>query len=125
MTGPVKSRRRNIGSGFRPSARRGPIRPANQRPHGGNYGCSRRRTDRRLPLRLAGTDLDPDQSRRDAASGLDRIEIAYLSAAALAIFKQARSPIAVISPSETFHIKDASTDSQTGSSIGTSSVLRA
>jgi len=40
----------------------------------------------------------------------NRIEIAYLSAEALRIFKTTRSQIAVISPGEPFHIKDAGRD---------------
>lgn len=35
----------------------------------------------------------------------DRIEVAYLSAAALASFKERRSPIAVISPGEPLHLR--------------------
>lgn len=40
----------------------------------------------------------------------DRIEIAYLSTAALRTFRTVTSPIAVISPGEPFHIKDAGAD---------------
>ncbi len=40
----------------------------------------------------------------------DRIEIAYLSVAALQTFKSQPSKIAVISPGEPFHIKDAGKD---------------
>jgi predicted nucleotidyltransferase len=40
----------------------------------------------------------------------DRIEIAYLSAAALQTFKSHPSKIAIISPGEPFHIKDAGKD---------------
>jgi predicted nucleotidyltransferase len=39
-----------------------------------------------------------------------RIEIAYMSLAALRTFKTQRSPIAIISPGEPFHIKDAGHD---------------
>lgn len=40
----------------------------------------------------------------------DRIEVAYLSVTALRTFRSGRSPIAVISPGEPFHIKDAGRD---------------
>lgn len=40
----------------------------------------------------------------------DRIELAYISTAALATFRTQRSPIAVISPGEPFNIKDAGLD---------------
>lgn len=40
----------------------------------------------------------------------DRIEIAYLSVAALRTFKSQKSQIAVISPGEPFHIKEAGKD---------------
>ena len=37
----------------------------------------------------------------------DRVEVAYLSAAALRTFRSVRSPIAVISPGEPFHVTEA------------------
>jgi hypothetical protein len=37
----------------------------------------------------------------------DRVEVAYLSAAALGTFRSERSPIAVISPGEPFHMSEA------------------
>lgn len=37
----------------------------------------------------------------------DRVEVAYLSVAALKTFREKRSPIAVISPGEPFNLKDA------------------
>jgi predicted nucleotidyltransferase len=40
----------------------------------------------------------------------DRIEIAYLSENALKTFKTQRSQIAIISPGEPFHVKDAGID---------------
>ena len=40
----------------------------------------------------------------------ERIEIAYMSLHALRTFKTERSPIAIISPGEPFHIKDAGND---------------
>lgn len=40
----------------------------------------------------------------------DRVEVAYLSQQALRTFRTARSPIAIISPGEPFHIKDAGKD---------------
>src|SRR4029079_15348505 len=40
----------------------------------------------------------------------DRIEIAYLSVAALQTFKSRTSKIAIISPGEPFHIKEAGKD---------------
>jgi len=71
-------------------------------------------------LAVTRVDLDADQlDRLDAAHGrieqrypawVDRIEIAYLSTTALATFRQIRSPIAVISPGEPLHIKDAGGD---------------
>lgn len=71
-------------------------------------------------LAITRTDLDGDQLANLATlhhrlvqthpSWEDRIEIAYLSARALRTFKTARSPIAVISPGEPFHVKDAGRD---------------
>jgi hypothetical protein len=40
----------------------------------------------------------------------DRIEIAYLSAGALKMFKSRTSKIAIISPGEPFHVKEAGND---------------
>ena len=40
----------------------------------------------------------------------DRVEVAYLSAAALRTFRSVRSPIAVISPGEPFHMSEAGRD---------------
>lgn len=40
----------------------------------------------------------------------DRVEVAYISVAALRTFRSERSPMAVISPGEPFHMKDAGTD---------------
>lgn len=40
----------------------------------------------------------------------DRIEIAYLATAALATFRTQSSPIAIISPGEPFHLKEAGKD---------------
>ncbi len=40
----------------------------------------------------------------------DRIEIAYMSVQALRTFKTQRSPIAIISPGEPFHVKEAEND---------------
>jgi hypothetical protein len=40
----------------------------------------------------------------------DRVEVAYLSAAALRTFRSERSPIAVISPGEPFHLTEAGSE---------------
>jgi len=40
----------------------------------------------------------------------DRVEVAYLSAAALRTFRSVRSPIAVISPGEPFHMTEAGSE---------------
>lgn len=47
---------------------------------------------------------------RDNPEWEDRVEVAYLSVAALRSFRSQTSPIAVISPGEPFHMKDAGTD---------------
>ncbi len=44
---------------------------------------------------------------RDNPGWDDRVEVAYLSLKALRTFRSERSPIAVISPGEPFHMKDA------------------
>lgn len=44
---------------------------------------------------------------RDNPGWEDRVEVAYLSAAALITFRSERSPIAVISPGEPFHMTEA------------------
>jgi predicted nucleotidyltransferase len=40
----------------------------------------------------------------------DRVEVAYLAREALATFRTRRSPIAIVSPGEPFHVKDAGKD---------------
>lgn len=47
---------------------------------------------------------------RDHPEWEDRIEVAYLSVTALRTFRSKRSPMAVITPGEPFHMKDAGTD---------------
>ncbi len=47
---------------------------------------------------------------RDNPGWEDRVEVAYLSVIALRTFRSERSPIAVISPGEPFHMKDAGMD---------------
>lgn len=71
---------------------------------------------------LAVTKTDITQSEFDALKQMqdaltaeqarwhDRIEIAYLSRHALQTFRTERSPIAIISPGEPFHVKDAGID---------------
>jgi hypothetical protein len=71
---------------------------------------------------LAATDgdlRDDDFSRlermhaefaRERPEWDDRIEVAYLAVAGLQTFRAQRSPIAVISPGEPFHFKDAGLD---------------
>jgi predicted nucleotidyltransferase len=71
---------------------------------------------------LAATSIDIDDASFHALDEMhkeivalfehweDRLEVAYLSLAALKTFKTQRSHIAIISPGEPFHIKDAGTD---------------
>lgn len=71
---------------------------------------------------LAATSSDLDNSEFDALHEMQdalvkqhkrwehRIEIAYLSVHALQTFKSKTSPIAIISPGEPFHIKEAGID---------------
>jgi hypothetical protein len=71
---------------------------------------------------LAATSTDIDDEEFNALDGMhkemtdkyghweDRLEIAYISVTALRTFKTQRSQIAIISPGEPFHIKDAGTD---------------
>ncbi len=47
---------------------------------------------------------------RDHKEWVDRIEIAYMSVAALRTFKLRRSQIAIMSPGEPFHVKEAGHD---------------
>ncbi len=47
---------------------------------------------------------------RDHPEWEDRVEVAYLSVTALRTFRSERSPIAVISPGEPFHMKEAGRD---------------
>lgn len=47
---------------------------------------------------------------RDNPKWEDRVEVAYLSVTALRTFRSKRSPIAVISPGEPFHMKEAGRD---------------
>ena len=47
---------------------------------------------------------------RDHPEWEDRVEVAYLSVTALRTFQSERSPIAVISPGEPFHMKEAGRD---------------
>lgn len=71
---------------------------------------------------LAAVESDINQAEFDALKLMqdgivqkhsewkDRLEIAYLSLEGLRTFKTHRSPIAIISPGEPFHIKDAGRD---------------
>ncbi len=71
---------------------------------------------------LAATSSDLDETEFDALQKMhhdlahkyqdwdDRIEVAYLSVAALRTYRSHASRIAIISPSEPFHIKDAGND---------------
>lgn len=71
-------------------------------------------------LAVIESDLSDDEfARLDALHGAivdahpswrERVEVAYLACAALKTFRTQRSPIAVISPGEPFHIKDAGND---------------
>jgi len=47
---------------------------------------------------------------RDNPAWEDRVEVAYLSVAALRTFRSERSPIAVVSPGEPFHMSEAGSD---------------
>ena len=47
---------------------------------------------------------------RDNPAWEDRVEVAYLLVAALRTFRSERSPIAVISPGEPFHMSEAGSD---------------
>ena len=71
---------------------------------------------------LATTSFDLDEEEFDALQQMhhdlahnyqdwdDRIEVAYLSVAALKTYRSQASKIAIISPGEPFHIKDAGSD---------------
>jgi predicted nucleotidyltransferase len=62
------------------------------------------------PAELDALRAMHDAFERDNPAWRDRIEVAYLSLAALKTFRTRRSPIAVLSPGEPFNLKDAGAD---------------